>query len=416
VRRATEHPPKQQTLKKQIKMATLLIKLDTRRANRRGEYPVKLAISAHGKTSYVGLSLSLPASAWQGDGLQRPVHKSFPAAKVYNDSIENFYIEKRASMLKIEKINSLTADEIKKHLLKDLHAEKPPVTFYAAAETFMEGCRKQKTKDVYTYTVNTIKKYTKKALRFQDIDTSFLRDFSSWLEKAGSSINTRSIHFRNIRAIFNRAITDKLIDREIYPFDSFKIKSEEKENENLTAEQIRALSVYDFKTKSLRMARDFWMLSFFLCGINPIDLFYLQKPDAQNRIRFTRSKEEHVTSDKIKIRIQPEAERIIADYKAAEDSPFLLCFEAKYASYETFYHFIEKKVRETAKIIGFERLTLYWARYSFATIADAIGTQEKVISKALGHADRSVAGKRYINFDWNRVDVANRAVIDAVFG
>ena len=57
---------------------------------------------------------------------------------------------------------------------------------------------------------------------------------------------------------------------------------------------------------------------------------------------------------------------------------------------------------------------MYWARYSWATIADSIDIPEKTISKGLGHVDKSLAGRKYIAFDWSKVDKANRQVIDFV--
>jgi integrase len=63
-------------------------------------------------------------------------------------------------------------------------------------------------------------------------------------------------------------------------------------------------------------------------------------------------------------------------------------------------------------MIGVPNLTMYYARYSWATYASKIGVDESVIGKALGHTDVSLAGSRYISFDWSRVDDANRKVID----
>jgi len=89
-------------------------------------------------------------------------------------------------------------------------------------------------------------------------------------------------------------------------------------------------------------------------------------------------------------------------------------FIDKYMSYDIFKSFLSKKVREIAKIAGLEGLTMYWARYSWATIADSIDIPEKTISKGLGHVDKSMAGRKYIAFDWSKVDRANREVIDFV--
>ena len=57
---------------------------------------------------------------------------------------------------------------------------------------------------------------------------------------------------------------------------------------------------------------------------------------------------------------------------------------------------------------------MYYARYSWATIADKIGIDEKVIDKSIGHVPTTVAGKFYITYDWDRTDQANRKVIDYV--
>ena len=61
-------------------------------------------------------------------------------------------------------------------------------------------------------------------------------------------------------------------------------------------------------------------------------------------------------------------------------------------------------------------MTLYWARYSWSTIAGELGIEEKIISKGLGHVDKTMAGKKYIRFDWSKVDNANRKIISHVLG
>jgi integrase len=162
------------------------------------------------------------------------------------------------------------------------------------------------------------------------------------------------------------------------------------------------------------MARDYWVLSFFFCGISPIDLYNLKKPDNKNTVTFIRQKVQNESHETIKLFIQPEAQAIIDKYRAGEASEYLLKFESKYADYDSFRHFISKKIREIARIANLGALTLYWARYSWATIADGIGIDEKTISKGLGHTDKTIAGRHYIAFDWTKVDRANRKVIDHI--
>jgi integrase len=308
----------------------------------------------------------------------------------------------------------MKAIDIKNYILSPQNIEpKSAVSFFDFAASYIEQLRANRTKEVYEYTIGKLKEYTKNnSLSFEAINYPFLRQFDNYLYESGSGVNTRSIHFRNMRTLFNRAIDDEIIDQVLYPFRKFKIKTEQKEKECLTACQIKTLNEYDFKSEALRMARDYWMLSFFLCGISPIDLYHLKKPDSKNTISFVRQKEINASHETIRLLIQPEAQSTIDRYKADEDSDYLLKFESKYISYDSFKRFVSKKIREIAKIISVPGLTLYWARYSWATIADGIGIDEKTISKGLGHVDKTMAGRHYIAFDWSKVDRANRQVID----
>lgn len=398
-------------------MASIRIKLDKKRANEKGLYPVRFAIFNNQTNTSISLNLFLPESAWLGDGLQRPINQKFSGSKLYNDQIEKNYLNVKKMLFELEesgKLNRMTAVDIKKYILSYRNPKEDDVSFYDYAETYISTCKAQKTAESYRYTVSKLKSYDSGFLMFEDLNNSFLRSFDDFLIKEKASINTRSIHFRNIRSIFNRAIDDEIIQPSVYPFRKFKIKNEQRNKECLTKEQVKTLYDYEFETDSLKMARDFWMLSFLLCGINPIDLFTLKKPDKNNRVSFVRTKIKNKTSDPVKMLLQPEALELIERYKADQDSEYLLCFESKYLCYDNFKSFVSKKIREIAKITGLEGLTLYWARYSWATIADSLDIQEKTISKALGHTDKSLAGRKYIAFDWSKIDHANRKVIDYV--
>ena len=175
-------------------------------------------------------------------------------------------------------------------------------------------------------------------------------------------INTRGIHFRNIRAVFNRAIDDEICPQELYPFRKFKIKAAEKEKEFLPVESFRKLLELKFtkNEKTLEMARDIFLLSFYFCGINPIDLFNLTEIK-NNRIIFVRQKTSGKVTTPIKISIQPEAMALIEKYKGESK---VFCFDSHYIDYKNFYHTIQLRIRKLGKMIEQPNLSLYWARYS----------------------------------------------------
>ena len=413
-------------------MASVRVKLDNRRADEHGNYPVKIIVFHNQTNAAISLNCYLPEKAWIKNGLERPVKVSHPGAKIINDQIQNFYIELRKKISDLELsgwTKNAKAVDIKERILSDRSvAPVSKATFTSFADKYAGECKKERTKSIYLVTMKKLKEYTQKEeIAFEEINLQFLRLFDNHLSDSGNKVNTRAIHFRNIRAIFNRAIDDEVITQDMYPFRKFKIKNEEKDKVSLSPAQIKKLYEYDFKTPALRMARDYWMLSFFLCGINPIDLYNLKKPENGNHITFIRSKMQGGSHNTIKLFIQPEAHEIIERYKNDKESPYLLKFIDKYISYDIFKSFLCKKIREIAdikikkeengekkEITVFDGLTMYHARYSWATIADSLDIPEKTISKGLGHIEKTMAGRKYIAYNWSKVDNANRQVIDFV--
>lgn len=399
-------------------MASILIKLDKRRKNAENRYPVKILIFNKQTNASISLGLSLPASAWIKDGVQRPIKTTYSNAKLLNDQIEKNYFHIKKKIFELEesgRINLMKASHIKSYILAHRLTDEENITFYTFAKIYIESCKAEKTKQGYSYTIDKLKSFTNQELLFEDITANFLHQFEDHLTRTGSGINSRAIHFRYIRSLFNKAIADGHVSKDLYPFNAFKIKSVIVENQFLTPEQFRLLYNYEFKTETLTMARDYWLLMFFMCGISPIDLFYLKKTtDKDGRSNFARIKVSYKTQNPVRITIQPEAQCVFDKYKSGKESEFLLLFHDKYSSYEVFKSFASKKIREIAKITGLTGLSMYWARHTWATTADSLDINEKTISKALGHTDKSVAGKNYIAFDWSKVDAANRKVIDYI--
>lgn len=59
-------------------------------------------------------------------------------------------------------------------------------------------------------------------------------------------------------------------------------------------------------------------------------------------------------------------------------------------------------------------MSSHWARHSWATVAASLDIPKETIAAALGHGGNTVTDI-YIDFDRQKVDDANRRVIDWVF-
>ena len=161
------------------------------------------------------------------------------------------------------------------------------------------------------------------------------------------------------------------------------------------------------------------MLMFYLIGINAADLLLARKKDVVNgRLEYQRAK----TGKLYSVLIQPEAQAIIDKY--AGEGEYLLNVMDTYANYKDFLHRMNLGLRQIGEVerkgLGgkkertplFPDLSSYWSRHTWATLAAQLDTPKDVISEALGHEYGSSTTSIYINFNREKVDQANRKVID----
>ena len=395
-------------------MAKISIILDKRSADKQGRFPIKLRISAQSSNTSISTNVYIRACDYIGER-EHAVARACENAKQINKDISELYYMYLGAIMELERsgrLSTMSASDIRNYVekQKEFASER---TFSTTLVEYRDTCRAYKTKQSYDYTLQLMERCKgKKKFFFEEIDYLFLTSFERWMENNSIGTSSRSIIFRNIRTVFNYAINNDWINIQTYPFRKFKIRQGKKEKEYLPEKKMRELLSLDltgYNEKGLALARDFFVLSFLFCGINPIDLFNLQMQ--KERIKFVRQKVSHHAPEPIHIGIQPETQYLISEYQGRE---YLLNFAEKYVSFESFYHFLKHRIKKLGEMIDCKGMTLYWARYSWATYASKLEVPDSVISKALGHADASLAEKKYVSFDWSKVDKANRRVIDYV--
>lgn len=276
---------------------------------------------------------------------------------------------------------------------------------------------KKSTKDNYINTRKLIIEFDT-APTFETIDRKWLTSFNQFLVDKGYMINYIGTHLKNIRAIFNYAIDEEVTT--LYPFRKFKVKKEQTRKRSLTIEEIRLLKDYPCE-KHLEFYRDIFMLIFYLIGINLEDLLFLTKDNINNgRIEYYR----HKTGKLFSIKIEPEAQAILDKYKGDK---YLLNIMDNRNDYTSFTTSIDRALKQIGGVSILERgkkvrnplfpkLSTYWARHSWATLAAELDIPKETISAGLGHEIGSDVTSIYIKFDQKKVDDANRRVIDYVFG
>lgn len=397
-------------------MAKTFLRLDTRRALADGTYPIQIAVG-YGTNMYIGTGLSAKVEDWD----ERAKQYTGAGAKRINNVLTTLLVQISNRVLDLRErgmLGQLSKSQLKA-MLADLDIDAPPMEQKSSVGDVFAQAIATKNKGnavIYAATLQKLKGYCNvDALRFEDVSRAWLDGFNAYM--GGLSVNTRAIHMRNLRAVFNYAIDEGITSA--YPFRKYKIKKEETRKRSLTVEQLRQLRDYPCEPYQEKY-RDIFILMFYLIGVNAVDLFNATKL-VNGRLEYKRAK----TGKLYSIKVEPEAMEIIERYKGDK---YLLNVLDGYANYRDFM----RRMGDGLKQIGeckrsglggkkhitplFPDLSSYWARHTWATLAAQLDVPKETIAAALGHEIGMAVTSIYIDFNQRKIDEANRKVLDYVRG
>ena len=397
--------------------------VDMTRANADGSYPVYLIIKNSRGRFFLHTGLKT---------LGRLEGRLFPKndknAKAKNSVLTRYLADAERVCLEAEAGTDISNKELKARLQAEVMGVKPKpkadgltVRIAAFADT-----KRDSTRVLYDITKRKVEAFDVKAT-LDGVDDTWLERFRQWCIDGGMSVNGAAKELRNLRAVFNWARRHGMTQN--YPFLDYHIVEAETTPRNISVRQLRQLRDYPCEPWQEKY-RDFFMLSFYLAGINPVDLLTL-KSDAvrDGHLTFVRRKTDKQGQKRqrtITLPVLPEAKEILLRYKSSEG--WLLSFMDGRQDYHSFL----KKANEALKKIGTKEkvadktgklrkieyhplladITMYTARYTFGSIAaNDLDISERTIAMCLGHSWTEHVTSRYISSDQKKIDEAVKRVV-----
>jgi hypothetical protein len=274
--------------------------------------------------------------------------------------------------------------------------------------------------------MNSLKKFAKTDnLLFDDITFEFLKEYSHWMlttqGRNGKGVKGRGLQlylvhlnqlFREAERVYNNKRERLFII--FNPFEDYNIpKPPMPEKRAITLEQLRRVRDYQpAEGGREELAKDMFMLSFYLIGMNAVDL-YTCPPVSGKYITYQRSKTKSRRDDKaeISVFIQPEAAPLLEKYA---DRQRLLNMYKRYSAANNFTAALNKGLKKIGDVLGMPNLTFYAARHTWATLAEnSVGIDKYTVHKCLNHVDEKMKmTDRYTKTDWRPINRANRQVLD----
>lgn len=386
-------------------MIKISAKLDKRRRLNNGKYPLKYKIARKDKALYISSGIELEENEWDTENEK---------VKLRSDrKVLNLKIFKKLTFLN-DKLNELQEQGklryySNKQLVSYLTCEESPEEakqqlVKTQFDNFLNTKDRQSTISIYRSVESKLKDmYDYDTMRINDIDIDWVENFVETLKKKGNKKNTIAANLRCIRAVVNFARKRGLLQN--YVFGVYQIKLEDTPKRSLNVEQLRTL--WSAKLTKIRTRhRDAFFLIFFLMGINLIDLSKLKEIN-NNRIVYRRAK----TGTLYNVKVESEALEIINKYRGKEH---LLVFFDKTTDYRCYAAYLNKSLGNICQALNLPKISSYWARHSFASIAYEIGISMDIIADCLGHKGSHRVTEIYVRKDQQKIDEANRKVIDYV--
>jgi len=154
------------------------------------------------------------------------------------------------------------------------------------------------------------------------------------------------------------------------------------------------------------MAKDMFMLSFYLCGMNAVDLHAAHYAINNGRIEYYRSKTKGKRKDSafISIKLIPAAKILLLRYKGINQ---------RYKTVNNLNKALNKGLKEIGRIIECKELTFYAARHTFASLArNKCRMSKDDVAAALNHVDQTLKiTDIYLAKDWSIIDRVQKSVV-----
>lgn len=289
---------------------------------------------------------------------------------------------------------------------------------------FMEGIiaklkqnGKVRTAETYKATLNSFKKFRQdEDIMLDCLNSEVMEAYEAWHHNRGVTPNTISFYTRILRAVYNRAVEDDIIENRS-PFRHVYTGVDKTVKRALPLDLIKKIKGMDLSLNAaLDFARDMFMMSFYLRGMSFIDMAYLKKSDLKDGyVTYRRRK----TGQQLTIEWTSDMQLVLDKYPENESEYLLPIIKTtginERCSYRNVGYNINRSLKQITKMLSLNfRLTMYVARHSWASAAKAKGVPLSVISEGMGHDSETTTQIYLASLDTSVVDRANAMILKSL--
>ena len=394
-------------------MATLKLTIFKAKVLKNGKHKIRIALCHKGETCYILTRYLIDSENQFKNGL---IQKR-PDASMMNMHLRSLLNAYQEKLNEVQNQSMYTCRQLKDIISRNVRTSESS-TFKSVSteyikELILDG------RDKYASIIKLSEKYFCEFLRgdiaLMDITPELIAGFSKFLKRNKClSVATEGTVMRHIKVIINQGVKRRMVNYSVHPFIDYIIPASPVREIDISLEAFNKIRLATPKEKKYHVAHDLFCLSFYLGGINLIDLLQIDFRDTEvlEYVR-TKTKNTAIGTRTISFTIPEEAKGIIKEWMNKNTGR--LDFGYKF-SYPNFSRYLTRSLASLAKKLGItEKVVYYSARKSFAQYASEIGIPDGIIDYCLGHSDKSKGVIRYYTkVRQKQADMAISRVIDYV--
>lgn len=269
----------------------------------------------------------------------------------------------------------------------------------------------------YAYVLERFSQYRQgRDLPLREVDEGVMTGFENHLKAGGVSPNTVSYYMRNLRALYNRAVEEGLVE-DARPFRRVYTGIDRTRKRAVPLEIVRRIKELDLRhCPPLDYARDLFLFSVYMRGMSFADMAFLKKSDLRDGTVVYRRRK---TGRQLVVKWE-EAMQAIADKYDSGDTPYLLPIirhpeDDPRRQYRSALRQVNRKLKTIGQMAGLSvPLSTYAARHTWASLARERHVPLPLISEALGHDSEKTTRIYLASLETTEIDEANRNILDAL--
>lgn len=395
-------------------MATLKLTIFKAKALKDGRHKIRISVCHKKETCYIVTRFIIDNMSQFKNG--QVVKRQ--DASIINTKLRNLLNEYQDRLDSIKCIQMYDCKQLRDILSGSVTTNRTAATFQSVASTYIDELvedRRENYAKLLERNSRYFTEFAKGELLLSDITPEIINNYDRFLRNTKKVCDTTvGMMMSRTRTIINRGIKKQLVKYDVSPFAYYSIKSSPVREVDITIDNLIKIKNCIPKEKKLRVARDLFMLSFYLGGINLADLLEVDFRKTE-KIEYIRKKARNLKQGEqcIVISIHDCAKAIIKEWMNRNTGR--LDFGYKF-TYSNFYRYLTRSLNALADKLDINQKVVYYsARKTFAQFASELGIPDGVIDYCLGHSDKNKGIIRYYTkIKQKQAEIAINRVIDYV--